>query len=161
MAQKLIQSAKSSSVLLFIVLSILTVLTACQGAEETAVPLPTETKIAGTPIQALIQTQVPQITETPALEGSTTESEQGETLASVTPLPPSPTMPPEPTATATPPPEPTFYTVQPGDTLVGISEQFSISLRFVGLCQRVYQRRGILIWRLVMNSRSLSVWPIE
>jgi len=128
MAQKLIQAVKSSSILLCIVLTILTVLTACQTTEETAVPLPTDTKIAGTPIQALIETQAPQITETSEIAGSTSESEQGEALSSTTPLPPSPTSPPEPTATATPPPEPTFYTVQSGDTLVGISEQFGISL---------------------------------
>jgi LysM repeat protein len=128
MAQKLFQFVKSSTALLFFVLSVLTALTACQGNEETAVPLPTETKIAGTPIQVLIETQAPQVTETQALSAATSEPGQGETLSAETPLPPSPTLPPEPTPTATPPPEPTFYTVQPGDTLIGISEQFSISL---------------------------------
>lgn len=128
MAQKLFQSMKFSTASLFIVLSILTVITACQGNEETAVPLATETKIAGTPIQALLETQAPQVTETPAIAEATIVSEPAEPSVSMTAAPPSPTSPPEPTATATPLPEPTFYTVQPGDTLIGIAEQFSISL---------------------------------
>jgi LysM repeat protein len=103
-------------------------ISACQSGQESQASQPTETKIAGTPIQALIQTQAPEAaipTDSPSPTGT---GEQTDETIPATEIPPTPTTPPQPTNTPTPPPEPTFYVVQSGDTLIGIAEQFGVTL---------------------------------
>lgn len=112
-------------ILATLILSVL-LAAACQSDQITVIPLPTDTKVAATPIQALIQTQIPEFTETTPAPDPTGDEGQPKTATSETILPPTPTASPEPTPT--PPPEPSFYIVQPGDTLVGIAEQFDVTL---------------------------------
>ena len=95
----------------------------CQPAGR-ATPLPTITRAAATPIQSLIQTLNPIASSTAAAA----------TRAAPTATQPAPTAPPaaatEPGPTATPAPAalPTFHTVEAGDSLLGIAEQFGVSL---------------------------------
>lgn len=101
---------------------------ACQPGQENQGAQSTETKIAGTPIQALIQTQAPIATgSAPGPNPTETEEQTGEVIPTRE-ITPTSTIPPQPTDTPTPPPEPTFYTVQSGDTLTGIAEQFDVTL---------------------------------
>lgn len=112
------------SIFLIIVLFI----SACQSGLQGQSSLPTETKIAGTPIQALIQTQATEGAKITSPTMPTGADEQTGEATQATETPPPPTTPPEPTDTPTPPPEPTFYVVQSGDTLTGIAEQFDLTL---------------------------------
>lgn len=97
---------------------------ACQPAQAPLIP--TTTRVPATPIQALLQSRMP--LPTPETSVSQNNSAQVPTDPTESPnLQPSPTPLPAPTLTPTPPPEPTFYTIQPGDTLIGIAEQFNIS----------------------------------
>jgi LysM repeat protein len=101
---------------------------ACQPGQESQALQSTGTKLAGTPIQALIQTQAPKSTEPAPGPNPTVAGEQTVEPIPTTEITPTSTTPPQPTDTPTPPPEPTFYTVQSGDTLSGIAEQFDITL---------------------------------
>lgn len=113
---------------LSILLIVFLFISACQSSLAGQSPLPTETKIAGTPIQALIQSQVPEATKPSASPSPSGAGEQTDGAVPATEIPPTPTTPPQPTETPTPPPEPTFYVVQSGDTLIGIAEQFDVTL---------------------------------
>lgn len=77
-------------------------------------------------------TTQPTATLTPTLELTPTATlAPTETLTPTVELPTATPEPPpaEPTATpAPPPPQPRTYTVQPGDTLRGIAEQFNVSV---------------------------------
>ena len=100
-------------------------ITACQPGEETANPLPTFTKITAIPIQDLM-TARPAETDTPVgpAPGSGDAAGTPTTASSLSLA----TLVPGPTAVPTPVPEPTFYTVQAGDTFIGIAEQFDITI---------------------------------
>jgi LysM repeat protein len=100
-------------------------LSACQPEEEPAEPLPTFTKITAIPIQDLMTARP---TGTVILDEVTPISNDAAgTPATPPPLPPQ-TPIAGPTAAPTPVPEPTFYTIEAGDTFVGIAEQFDISI---------------------------------
>jgi hypothetical protein len=94
-----------------------TLATACQAAEAPS-PTPFGPTIPAAP-PTIAFTAVPLATETA-------------TSGAIPPTPtspvPSPTSPPPPSPTPLPPPEPTLYTVQPGDTLLAIAEQFNVTL---------------------------------
>lgn len=104
------------------------IISACQSGQGGEASQPTETKIAGTPIQALIQTQAPGETKPASTPNSTDTVVPTDETLPTTELPPTPTTPPQPTDTPPPPPEPTFYEVQSGDTLIGIAERFDVTL---------------------------------
>jgi LysM repeat protein len=101
------------------------ILAACQATEE-ATPTPESEEATPT----LSPTQAS--TATTEIETETAETAAPE--PSPTSPVPSPTAPltatPEPTATPspTPPPDPTFYTIQSGDSLLGIADQFDVTL---------------------------------
>jgi hypothetical protein len=95
-----------------VLVSLFLILTACQSAEETPTPPPTESTIVesdpATP--TLAPTQVIEPTE------ELSEPEPSPTSPVPTPTPPLTQTPePTPTATATPTPDPTFHTVVSGD----------------------------------------------
>ena len=100
-------------------------ISACQPEQETAEPLPTFTKITAIPIQDLM-TARPTGTIDPA--GGTLNSNSASGTPTVTSPPPPSTPLPGPPATPTPLPEPTFYTIKAGDTFIGITEQFGITI---------------------------------
>ena len=100
-------------------------ISACQSEDSTAEPSPTVTKITAIPIQDLM-TARPTGTVGPA--GDTPESNDAAGTPTMTSPPPPATPLPDPTAAPTPVPEPTFYTIEAGDTFVGIAEQFDISI---------------------------------
>lgn len=93
---------------------------ACQS-----VPAPTPTLFPPTP-----QPQAPAQSTTGQSLPASTDTPTEPTLAPPTPTSPvpTPTAPLTPTASATPVPDPTLYLVQPGDTLLGIAEQFGVDL---------------------------------
>jgi LysM repeat protein len=96
----------------------------CQPAGR-ATPLPTITRAAATPIQSLIQTLNPIASSTAA---AATQAVPIATEPAPTATAPAPTPEPGPTATPTPAAMPTFHTVEAGDSLLGIAEQYGVSL---------------------------------
>ena len=96
----------------------------CQPAGR-ATPQPTFTRVPATPIRSLIQTLNP-------IASSTAAAATRDAPVATQPLPtvtsPAPTPEPGPTATATPIAQPTFHTIEAGDSLLGIAEQFGVSL---------------------------------
>jgi len=102
-------------------------LMACSSEVGRATPLPTITQAAATPIQSLIQTLNPIATQTAA--AATSQAPTATQVAvSATTVTPAATTLPGPTATPTAVAEPTFHTIAAGDSLLGIAEQFGISL---------------------------------
>lgn len=99
----------------------------CQADGGRATPLPTITQAAATPIQSLIQTLNPIASQTAA---ATTRELPTPTRPQVTATITAPTATPEPGPTATPTPaaQPTFHTIAAGDSLLGIAEQYGVSL---------------------------------
>jgi LysM repeat protein len=91
--------------------------TACQAAEAPS-PTPFGPTIAAAP-PTIAFTAVPLATAT-----ATPDTIQPTPTSPV----PTPTSAPLPSPTPLPPPEPTLYTVQPGDTLLGIAEEFNVTL---------------------------------
>ena len=117
-----------TAIQVFVFFMLLLLSIGCQSAEDSETLTPTATKIPATPIQALLQTQIPASTETAMhLEPTPTEA-MIEPPQNESTLLPSPTDSPEPEVTPTPPPEPTFYVVQSGDTLIDIADNFNVSL---------------------------------
>ena len=98
----------------------------CQPAARTRpTPLPTLTRAAATPIQSLIQTLNPIASQTAA---AATSGAPLATQPAATATAPAATALPGPTATPAPIAQPTFHIIEPGDSLVGIAEQFDVSL---------------------------------
>lgn len=112
------------------------VLSACQAGEDTPEAVASPTRILGTPIQVLIQTQSSQAIATLPAGGVTGEDaassagtgQPGGPDGTVEPLQPAQTRELSPSSTPTPLPEPTFYVIESGDTLVGIADKFGISI---------------------------------
>jgi len=98
---------------------------ACQSDEEVS-PTNTVSVVASTlpPPQATVIG----LPTTPAPTPTATSIPPTATTVAPTPVAPTPTPPITPTPTPAPPPVPTFYTVQAGDTLFGIAEQFGVSV---------------------------------
>ena len=119
-------SKQRTTVLSIGLLGLLMLFSACQPNSQ-ATPFPTESPVAATPLQALLQTRM--IT----LEGTIDSGEQATTTPQNRPKSVDtaavsiPTSLPGPSATPTSLPEPTVYVIQPGDTLIGIAEQFNLS----------------------------------
>jgi LysM repeat protein len=111
-------SFRSLPVMIF---TALIVLAACQAEPG---PTPTETaEMATVQIQEPEPTETPEATETP---DPTATSEPQPTRTSPVPTPTAP-ITPTPSATPIPIVEPTFYTIQAGDTLFGIADQFKVT----------------------------------
>lgn len=112
---------------------IFTLIWAVVGCQpEQAPPIPTTTRVPATPIQALLQSRLP--IPTPEADGAPDSSSLTPVNQAENPtLSPTPTPLPGPTLTPTPLPEPTYYTVQPGDTLIGIAEQYNISPDYLAI----------------------------
>ncbi|UCG26278.1 MAG: LysM peptidoglycan-binding domain-containing protein [Chloroflexota bacterium] len=96
----------------------------CQPAGR-ATPQPTLTRVPATPIRSLIQTLNPIASSTAA---AATQEAPIATQPPPTATSPAPTPEPGPTATATPVAQPPFHTIEAGDSLLGIAEQFGVSL---------------------------------
>jgi LysM repeat protein len=96
----------------------------CQPAGR-ATPLPTITRAAATPIQSLIQTLNPIASSTAA---AATKAAPNATQPAPTATTPAATAEPGPTATPAPAALPTFHTVEAGDSLLGIAEQYGVTL---------------------------------
>ncbi len=109
-----------------LILGLMMLFTACQPGSE-ATPFPTESPVAATPLQALLQTRTltPEGTIKSSEQATTTPQNESEAIDTVAIS--SPTSLPGPSATPTSLPEPTIYLIQPGDTLIGIAEQFNLS----------------------------------
>jgi hypothetical protein len=97
----------------------------CQPNGGRATPLPTVTRAAATPIQSLLQTLNPIASQTAA---AATRDAPTATRPAATATSPAPTASPGPTATPTPAAEPTFHTIAAGDSLLGIADQYGVSL---------------------------------
>jgi LysM repeat protein len=102
-------------------------LMACSSDAGRATPLPTITQAAATPIQSLIQTLNPIASQTAAAATGMAPTAT-QVVVSETEATPAPTEVPGPTATPAPAAEPTFHTIAAGDSLLGIAEQFGVSL---------------------------------
>lgn len=96
----------------------------CQPAGR-GTPPPTSTRVPATPIQSLLQTLNPIASSTAA---AATRDAPTATISPPTVTTPAVTVEAGPTATATPMVEPTFHTVEAGDSLLGIAEQYGVSL---------------------------------
>ncbi len=107
-------------------LGLMMLLSACQPNSQ-ATPFPTESPVAATPIQALLQTRRLTPEGTIRSDEQATATPQNAPQAVETAAISSPTSLPGPSATPTSLPEPTVYVIQPGDTLIGIAEQFNMS----------------------------------
>ncbi len=107
-------------------LGLIALSSACQPGNE-ATPFPTESPVAATPIQALLQTRMITQEGTNNAEEPGTSTPRSLTRPTETAIISSPTASPGPSVTPTPLPEPTFYEIQSGDTLIGIAEQFDLS----------------------------------
>jgi LysM repeat protein len=104
-------------ILLLSLLMVLTAATACQSSEEATatptVPAPTQ------PVAQIVAT----VTAVPAVP-----TQPQPTVTSPVPTPLASAVPPvAPTAV----PEPTFYTIAPGDSLLGIAEIYNVSVDFL------------------------------
>jgi LysM repeat protein len=97
----------------------------CQADSGRATPLPTITRAAATPIQSLIQTLNPIASQTAA---AATQEAPTATRPLATSTAPAPTALPGPTATPSPAAEPTFHAIEAGDSLLGIAEQYDVTL---------------------------------
>jgi nucleoid-associated protein YgaU len=91
-------------------------------------------------IAAIVPTATPTAEATPDPE-ATPPAEATPAI----PLPtPSPAETPEPEPTPTPQPETITYTVQPGDTLLGIAEQYATGFEAVqAMADRIAEENGI------------------
>ncbi|MGB3716058.1 MAG: LysM peptidoglycan-binding domain-containing protein [Candidatus Promineifilaceae bacterium] len=101
------------------------------GSDEDATPSSTE---AATAVVVTISTPV-ELVVSPQPIASSTPVEIEPTAVQPTVTSPVPTRTPQPTATPTPtpPPAPITYTVESGDTLIGIAESFSVSIESLAL----------------------------
>jgi len=88
-------------------------------------PAATSTRVPATPIQSLLQTLNPIASSTAA---AATRDAPTATNPAPTNTPSPATVEPGPTATPTPAAQPTFHTVEAGDSLLGIAEQYGVSL---------------------------------
>ncbi|MDX1615010.1 MAG: LysM domain-containing protein [Candidatus Promineifilaceae bacterium] len=100
-------------------------LVACQSPEET-----TEAPDTAAPTSAVTEAVAEAATEAPPPPTAAATETAVPTEAQPSPTSPVPTPTPPLTATPspTPPPDPTFYTVQPGDTLISIADQFDVTI---------------------------------
>lgn len=92
-------------------------LAACQAPEA----------VATNPPQAAETTPLPEPTAAPATATSEPTATEEVAVSPTTPVP-TPTAPLTPTPSPTPLPQPTFHTVQAGDTLAGIADQYGVTL---------------------------------
>jgi LysM repeat protein len=101
------------------------------GSDEDATPSITE---AATAVVVTISTPV-ELVVSPQPTGSSTPEAIEPTVVQPTVTSPVPTRTPQPTATPTPipPPAPVTYTIESGDTLLGIAESFSVSIEALAL----------------------------
>jgi LysM repeat protein len=102
------------------------VISSCQAEDSSLITTPSPTQITAIPIQDLM-TARPQATATAERELSgANRGDDGTSLERTPEMRPSNT--PGPTATPTPMPEPSFHTVEAGDTMVEIAEQYDITI---------------------------------
>jgi len=101
-------------------------LIACQATEEPTATVGAEIETPPATSE-LPTTSAPEVANTPVPEESSTP------LPTITSPVPTPTAPLTPTPSPPPPPEPTFYTIEPGDSLVGIAEKFNVTLDALAL----------------------------
>ena len=103
-------------------------LASCQATDNRPTPLPTVTRAAATPIQSLIQTLNPIASRTAAAAASAAPTETRPPATPTQAVAVAATPEPGPTATPTPLAEPSFHTIEAGDSLLGIAEQYGVTL---------------------------------
>jgi LysM repeat protein len=112
-------------------LFLLILFVACQSAEEEPASTPQPTEAAVTVTES--ETPVATPTLAPTLESAETEADAGPEPTPTSPVP-TPTSPltqtpdPTPSPSPTPAPDPTFHTIVSGDSLIGIADQYQVSL---------------------------------
>jgi hypothetical protein len=116
-------ASRKNGAYLLVAAFILFLSTGC-GSPERPSPLPTLTRPAATPIQALIETQGPTATSI-ASPTAPPSVEVGPTVTSPLLVP---TVPLVPSMTPTPPAEPTIHIIESGNTLLGIAESYGVTL---------------------------------
>jgi LysM repeat protein len=117
-------------VLLLGMLLVLVIVAGCDSDEDATSSI-TE---AATAVVVTISTPV-ELVVTPRPTSSSTPEAIEPTVVQPTVTSPVPTRTPQPTATPTPPPPPApiTYTVQSGDTLLGIADSFNVSIEALAL----------------------------
>lgn len=110
-------------------LILLSVVAACRSEDDVtpgATEESTQVAIANTPVIFPSPTEKPTEPASPEPAASPTAGQTSEPTVTS----PVPTLTPSPSATPspTPPPEPTSYTIESGDTLIGIAERFGVTI---------------------------------
>lgn len=116
--------------ILVIVLVVVAVVAGCRSDEDTT---PAVTKATVT-VEVIIATPV-ELVVSPRPVATNTREQVEPTVVRPTVTSPVPTLTPLPTETptATPPPKPTTYVVESGDTLLGIADNFGVSIEALAL----------------------------
>ncbi len=119
-------STSTVKALLAVLVFCAVVVSSCQADDSSSITTPSPTQITAIPIQDLM-TARPQSTATTERDLSGAgRGDLGTTPQRTLEL--RPTSTPGPTSTPTPIPQPTFHTIEAGDTMIEIAEQYQITI---------------------------------